>query len=65
MASSKHSPLWKVVGLLLPAVAIVATVVIFIVGVIKAVITPGPDAPTMPARDQGVITGARDAGSKR
>lgn len=62
MASSKQSPLWKVVGLLLPAVAIVAMVIIFIVGVIKAVMSPGPDAP---AREQVVLPSGRDAGTKR
>jgi hypothetical protein len=42
MGSAKRSPVWKVAALLLPAVLVVAMVVIFIVGVIKAVMAPGP-----------------------
>ncbi len=59
MGSAKRSPPWKVAALLLPAAAIVAMVIIFIVGVVKAVMSPGPQAP---AREQVVLSGERDAG---
>jgi hypothetical protein len=48
MGTAKHLPLWQLVGLFIPVVALVLVVAIFIAGLVKVTLGSGRTSPSGP-----------------